>query len=125
MIGAFKMKIKTTNPEIYNLINFLRAQSRTNEAKIWRNLAENLSKSGRSKIVVNIGKLLRLTSEGETVAVPGKVLGSGLIDHKLLVAAFNFTPSAKNKIEAAGGKCIDFYELVRKNPKGSNIKILR
>ncbi len=119
------MKVGTTNPEVQNLINFLHVQARTNKTKIWRSIANYMSKSKRSRIAVNVGKLVRLTSNGETVIVPGKVLGSGLIDHKLIVAASNFSPNARNKIESAGGKCIDLYELVKKNPKGSNIKIIR
>jgi large subunit ribosomal protein L18e len=119
------MKVKTTNPETQSLINFLQVQARKNKIKIWRTLANYLIKSKRSRIAVNIGKLVRLTSEGENVVVPGKVLGSGLIDHKIFIAASNFSPRARNKIEVAGGKCMDFYELVKKNPKGSNIKIIR
>ena len=118
------MKVRATNPEAQSLIQFLNKQASRNKSKIWSSLAEYLAKSKRSRIAVDIGKLVRLTSEGETVAVPGKILGSGLMRHKLIVAAFNFTPGAKIKIEAAGGKCIDFYELVKKNPKGSNIRII-
>ena len=119
------MKVGTTNPEAQNLINFLHVQARTNKTKIWKSVANYLSKTKRSKIAVNVGKLVKLTSDGETVVVPGKVLGSGLIDHRLFVAASNFSPKARNKIEAAGGKCISLYELIKKNPKGSNIKIIR
>lgn len=119
------MKVGTTNPEAQNLINFLHVQARINKTKIWKSVANYLSKTKRSKIAVNVGKLVKLTTEGETVVVPGKVLGSGLIDHRLFVAAFNFSPKARNKIEATGGKCISLYELIKKNPKGSNIKIIR
>lgn len=119
------MKARTTNPESQNLIKFFNKQAKVNKVKIWKYLADYLSKSKRSNIVVNIGKLVRFSSDGDTVAVPGKVLGSGLLNHKLSVAAFNFTPVARTKIEAAGGNCFDFYELVNKNPKGSNIKIIR
>ena len=126
MNGAVRIvKVRSTNPEALSLIQFLNKESKMNKSKIWRSMAEYLAKSKRSRIVVDIGKLVRLTSGGETIAVPGKILGSGLIGHKLIVAALNFTPRAKIKIESAGGKCIDFYELVKKNPKGSNIRIIR
>ena len=119
------MKVNTTNPESQNQIKFFMNQAKINKVKIWRRLAEYMAKPKRSSIAINIGKLVKLTSEGDTVAVPGKVLGSGLIPHKLFIAAFKFTPRAKVKIETAGGECIDFYDLVKKDPKGSNIKIIR
>ncbi len=119
------MKVRATNPEALSLIQFLNKQASMNKSKIWRSLADYLAKPKRSRIAVDIGKLARLTSEGETVAVPGKVLASGFMKHKLIVAAFNFTPRARIKIEAAGGKCVDLYELVKKKPKGSEIRIIR
>ena len=119
------MKTRTNNPESQTLIKLFNKQAKVNKVKIWKSLVDYLSKSKRSNIVVNIEKLVRFSSDGDIIAVPGKVLGSGLLTHKLSVAAFNFTPVARTKIEAAGGKCVDFYELINKNPKGSNIKIIR
>ena len=58
------------------------------------------------------------------MAVPGKVLGAGRIDHPINVAAFAFSEQAKSKILEAKGKCLSFSELVEKNPKGTNVKIL-
>ncbi len=62
--------------------------------------------------------------KGETVVVPGKVLGDGSLDHKLEIAAFKFTQSAKEKIKKAGGKFMSISELIKKNPKGSNVRII-
>lgn len=119
------MKVRTTNPEAKKLTQFLGRHAKKTKSKIWNGLVNNLAKPKRSRITVNVGKLFRLTSDGDTVAVPGKILGSGFIKHGLVVAAYHFTPRAKIKIEAAGGKCENFYELVKKNPKGSNIKIIK
>ncbi len=120
-----KVKLRTSNPEAKKLFQFLDRHAKKTKSKMWKGLVNNLTKPKRSRISVNVGKLFRLTSDGDTVAVPGKILGSGLIKHELIVAAYHFTPQAKIKIEAAGGKCINFYELVKKNPKGSNIKMIK
>ncbi|MBS7659272.1 MAG: 50S ribosomal protein L18e [Candidatus Bathyarchaeia archaeon] len=116
--------IKATNPQLIELIKFLRKKSRENKAKIWRAIAEDLAKPRRRRIVVNISRLNRYTNENDVVVVPGKVLGAGEIDHPIMVAAFSFSKKAREKIERASGKCLTIMELVENNPKGSNVKII-
>ncbi|MEM3672807.1 MAG: 50S ribosomal protein L18e [Candidatus Bathyarchaeia archaeon] len=113
-----------TNPELTKLIRLLKKQSKEKEANIWREIAEKLSKPRRKGIAVNLSHLNRYTQENETVVVPGKVLGAGKIDHSITVAAFAFSETAKEKIKAVKGKCLSVFELVKKNPKGSNVKII-
>lgn len=117
-------KVKTTNPELIELIRFLKKQSREHKAEIWKALAERLSSSRRKRIAVNISRLNRHTKKNEIVTVPGKVLGAGELDHPITVAAFAFSETAKEKIKKARGKCLSLLELAKKNPKGSNIKII-
>jgi large subunit ribosomal protein L18e len=117
-------QVKTTNPELIELIRFLRKQNRENQAKIWRDIAERLSKPSRKRIAVNLSRLNRYTQRNETVAVPGKVLGTGELNHPITVAAFNFSAKAKQKITTKRGKCLSFFDLVKKNPKGSKVKII-
>jgi len=118
-------KANTTNPELTELIRFLKRQSRENKNKIWRKIAEILTKPRRKRIAVNISRLNRYTKRNDMVVVPGKVLGAGEINHPITVAAFAFSKEGENKIKAAKGKCLSFFELVKKNPKGSNIKVIR
>lgn len=68
--------------------------------------------------IINVGQLSQL-KDGATVTLesllesgivtsndgPLKVLGDGSVDVKLTVVASAFTASAKEKIEAVGGKC--------------------
>ncbi|MEM2280735.1 MAG: 50S ribosomal protein L18e [Candidatus Bathyarchaeia archaeon] len=112
------------NPELIGLIRFLRKQSREQKAKIWRAIAEKLAASRRRRIVVNISRINRYTSKNDTVVVPGKVLGAGELNHPVTVAAFAFSETAKQKIKKAKGKCLTIPELIKKNPKGSNVKII-
>jgi large subunit ribosomal protein L18e len=117
-------KVKTTNPELIELIRFLRKQGRENKADIWRDVAERLAKPRRIRAAVNLSRINRYTEENETVVVPGKVLSTGEITHPITVAAVAFSEKAKAKIDAARGKCVPFSDLVKRNPKGSNIKII-
>lgn len=117
-------KTKSTNPELINVVNLLKKQSRENNVGIWRDVAERLSKPRRNSVAVNVSRLNRYTHRSETVMVPGKVLGTGQIGHSLTVGAFSFSAKAREKIEAARGKCLSLDDLVKKNPKGSKIKII-
>ena len=117
-------KLKTTNPELIVLIRDLRKQSQESQTRLWHNLAEDLASSKRSRIAVNISRLNRYTNDGETVVVPGKVLGSGKANHPLTVAAFAFSDVAKSKIQNAKGKCLSIRDLMKKNPTGKNVKLM-
>jgi len=117
-------KSKTTNPELIKLIRFLREQSRKNNVEIWKDVAERLSKPRRKRITVNISRLNRYTEKKETIVVPGKVVGTGKINHPITVAAFAFSETAKEKVKAARGRTLSVVQLIKKNPKGSNIKMI-
>jgi large subunit ribosomal protein L18e len=117
-------KINTTNPELIALIRELKKKSKEKQTELWRSLAERLSTSKRSRIAVNVSRLNRYTKEGETVAVPGKVLGSGKANHPMTVAAFSFSDKAQSKILKAKGSCISIRELMKKNPEGANVKVM-
>lgn len=117
-------KARTTNPELIDLIRFLRKQSKESKTGIWRDIAEHLAKPRRKQLAVNLSRLNRHTKKNEAVVVPGKVLGAGEISHPITVAAFAFSEKAKKKIKTARGKVLSFSELVKKNPKGSNVKII-
>jgi large subunit ribosomal protein L18e len=117
-------KLKTTNPELIMLIRDLKKKSQESQASLWRSLAERLTASKRSRIAVNVSRLNRYTKDGETVAVPGKVLGSGKADHPMIVAAFAFSDVAQAKILKAKGKCLSIRDLMEKNPAGKNVKLM-
>jgi large subunit ribosomal protein L18e len=59
------------------------------------------------------------------VIVPGKVLGTGNIDHPVTVAAFDISDTAKAKLGKIKAQYLTITELLEKNPKGSNVKIIR
>lgn len=117
-------KAKTSNLQLLDLVSYLKKQSREAKVEIWRDIAERLLKSKRRRVTANLSRLNRYTSKNETVAVPGKVLATGEITHPITVAAFAFSGKAREKIESARGKCVSFSDLARKNPKGSNVKII-
>jgi large subunit ribosomal protein L18e len=113
-----------TNIVLRKTIRELYKASRKYRAPIWRALAEELEKPRRKRRVVNISRINRYTREGDVVVVPGKVLGAGILDHKVTVAAIGFSKTALEKIRAVGGEAIHILELISRNPRGSNVKII-
>jgi large subunit ribosomal protein L18e len=119
-----KRQIKSINPNFVSLIRLLKKKSKENNAAIWRDVAEKLSRPKKKRIAVNISKINRHTKENEEVVVPGKVLGAGAMDHPATVAALDFSDQARAKIERAKGKCLTMSEIVEVNPKGANLRII-
>ncbi len=116
---------KTTNPQLTDLIGLLKKESREKQAAIWLDVADHLAKSRSQRVAVNLSQLNRHTKKADVVVVPGKILGSGSINHAVTVASFGISDTAKAKLEAAKAKHITIPELLEKNPKGSNVKIIR
>lgn len=117
-------KVFKTNPNIMELISNLKEKAYVEDAAIWKDIAMRIERSTRRKAQVNLSKINRFSEEDETVLIPGKVLGSGVIDHKVNVVALNFSKMAEEKIKKADGECISIEAILEKNPKGSNIKII-
>lgn len=107
-----------TNPELKKLIADLRSLGTKEKVKLWKRVADDLSKSTRSKREVNLYKIEKYLRDGEIGIVPGKVLGVGEASKKT-VAAFQFSKSAKEKLNA-----MTIRELMNKNPKAKKVRIL-
>ena len=119
-------KIIKTNPNLIELINKLYEQSRSEDAAIWKDVAQRLERSNRRTAEVNLSDIARHAEAGETILVPGKVLSNGNLTEKVDVVALKFSAKEEReeKIESAGGECIAIDEIIESNPKGSNIRIM-
>ncbi len=113
-----------SNEYLVQLIQELKKSSTTNKADIWDRIAEDLSKSTRTRREVNLSTINRSTSANEVIVVPGKVLGAGAVDHSVTVAAFAISAGARQRIIDAKGKVITIMELVKQHPNGKNVRII-
>ncbi|UCG69335.1 MAG: 50S ribosomal protein L18e [Thermoplasmata archaeon] len=115
---------KKSNERLLKLIGYLKKKAHENHAPIWKDVAERLEKPSKSWAEVNIRRLAKHAKKGDTIIVPGKLLGNGTLSAPITVADFSFSDSAKSKIRDSGGKSISIPELVKSNPKGKNIRII-
>ena len=113
-----------TNPILANLIQDLKKKSLEQKANIWKRIALDLEKPTRKRRVVNISRINRHTKENEIIIVPGKVLGSGSLNHKIIISALQFSEGARNKLVEAGSKIVPLPELSNEDPKGKKIRIM-
>ena len=118
------IKSGPTDPNTRALINALRKISTKHDVGIWKRVAELIARPARQRATVNIGKISRHTSAGDIIVVPGKVLGSGSLSHKVTVAALNASTSARTVIVGAGGSLISINELIAQVPKGKGVTII-
>ncbi|HLN90085.1 MAG TPA: 50S ribosomal protein L18e [Candidatus Binatia bacterium] len=116
---------KTTNPQLIDLIGQLKKESKAKQAAIWLDVADHLAKPRSQRIAVNLSHLNRHTKKADVVVVPGKILGTGSIDHAVTVASFGISDTAKAKLDAVKAKYFTIPELMEKNPQGSKVKIIR
>jgi large subunit ribosomal protein L18e len=113
-----------TNPRLNSLIAELNAVSRDSGANVWADIADRLEKPRRTHAEVNLGRIERYAREDETVVVPGKVLGSGVLQKNVTVAAVDFSSTAQKKIEQVGD-AVTLEQIAEQNPDGSNVRVIQ
>ncbi|MDG5774961.1 50S ribosomal protein L18e [Haloarculaceae archaeon H-GB2-1] len=113
-----------SNPRLSSLIADLKSAARNSGGDVWGDIAERLEKPRRTHAEVNLGRIERYAQEDETVVVPGKVLGSGVLQKDVTVAAVDFSSTAKKKIEQVGDS-IELEQALEQNPEGSNVRVIR
>jgi large subunit ribosomal protein L18e len=113
-----------TNPRLNSLIAELKAVSRDSGSPVWADVADRLEKPRRTHAEVNLGRIERYAREDETVVVPGKVLGSGVLQKNVTVAAVDFSSTAQKKIEQVGD-AVTLEQIAERNPDGSNVRVIR
>ena len=118
------VNIMFNNPLWDEMIWILRRAFKKNKKAIWKALEREISKSRKIRREINISRLSAVTKNEEVVVVPGKILGSGEMDHKLTVCAFSISEPAIKKITLVGGKVIGLNELTEKHPDGRGVRII-
>ena len=113
-----------TNPRLSSLIADLKSAARNSGGAVWGDVAERLQKPRRTHAEVNLGRIERYAQEDETVVVPGKVLGSGVLQKEVTVAAVDFSGTAETKIDQVG-EAVSLEQAIENNPEGSHVRVIR
>lgn len=116
--------MKSTNPALRHTVVMLEKAGKKHKSPIWIQASGSLASPSSLKVEVNVGRISRIADSGAKIFVPGKVLGSGTVDKKVVVGAFSFSSSAKQKIESKGGSAFSIEQFLKKFPKGSGVTIV-
>jgi large subunit ribosomal protein L18e len=113
-----------SNPHLRKLIAELKKKAIVDSSPLWKRIATDLEKPNRNRRAVNLSRINRFTKDNETVIVPGKVLGSGVVGHKITVVAFTFSDGAVEKLKKQNCSTLSITEFMQKNPKTSDVRII-
>jgi large subunit ribosomal protein L18e len=109
--------VKITGPTNEHLKSLVKTLSK-DPKPFWKRIAKDLSRAARNRRVVNLKRINSFTKSGETIIVPGKVLGIGSLDHKLTIAAWDFSENALKKIKESNSTPLTIKELYDKKKIG-------
>ncbi|HIH15451.1 MAG: large subunit ribosomal protein L18e [archaeon GW2011_AR17] len=111
-----------TNLHTRTLISELQKAGKT--TPLWKRVAEELESSTRRMVAVNLSKIDKVVKAGEIALVPGKVLSTGSLSKKISIAAFSYSEAAREKI-AKNGETLSLSELLKKNPQGKKVRLVK
>ena len=110
------------NQVVLHMIKDLKQASKKNEAPIWSRLAKLAIKPSARKIV-NLTRINKITKDNDVLFVPGKVLGTGNISHKIILSSFSISATAAKKIIQTGGTIMTYSDMIKKYPTGKDVMI--
>ena len=111
------------NQIVLHMIKDLKQASKKNEAPIWSKIADLALKPSSTKRTVNLTRINKITKENDVLFVPGKVLGTGNLSHKITLSSFSISTTARNKIIKSGGNTMAYSDMIKKFPTGKGVII--
>ncbi len=106
-----------TNVEKSNVKEWIAALEEASKGeryqKLWRKANRLVDVPTRKRIEVNLSKIDENTKEGDNVLVPGKVLSSGSIKHRVNIAAIEFSQQALRGLKGANCNIMGIREMVK------------
>ena len=113
-----------TNQVVLQMAKELKGASKKNNAPIWLRLSELALKPSSARRTINIGQIDKFVKDNDVIVVPGKVLGTGHLLHKITLCSFSISTNAAKKVLQSGGKILSFSELIQSHPTGKGVVII-
>lgn len=80
--------------------------------KLWKRVYRLVEVPARRRPEVNLSKIASNTKAGDNVIVPGKVLSNGAINHKVTIAAMEYSASALKMLKESDCKVVNLKEMI-------------
>jgi large subunit ribosomal protein L18e len=117
-------KTGPSNENLQSLIVDLKKQAIKEDVPLFKRLASELERPTRSRRIVNLSRINMNTEKDDFVVIPGKVLGSGDLDHPVTIAAYKVSTSAISKISSSKSKIVSINDLIKTGIKGKKIRLM-
>lgn len=114
------MKRGPENLNTLLLLNALRKAKRP----VWSDVAKRLRKPRRVRAEVTLSRLDKVTTENQLVVVPGRIVSTGQVTHKMTVGYFAATKSALVRLKQAGVNALPLSQFLQKHGQEKSIKIV-
>ena len=108
------MKLNVEKTNIKQWLSTLEAASKEDRYKnLWKRVHRLSAVPARRRHSVNLYKINTNTKEGANVIVPGKVLSIGPIEHRVTIAAIEYSATALAMLKEANCKVITLKEMTK------------
>jgi len=98
--------------------------ARATKKNLWKDASQAVLASRKNRPVVSIDTISKNSKDGGRVIVPGKVLASGSLKHRVTVAALSFSEGAKKKIVESGGQCVSLSDFMQSSKDVKGVLVL-
>merc|ERR1712232_1009322 len=124
---------KTNTSNLYHglLVKLYAFLARRTDSKFNQIVHKRLNQSNTNRFPMSVSRLVKLANTADEQKKTLVLVGNVLNDERLVtlpalnVCALKFSTAARQRITAAGGRCLTFAELARESPKGQNTLLLR
>lgn len=113
-------KAQRKNKELKETIFEVKKASKNNPKLL--EVARYLVLPRKKQIKVNLGKIDKYSKAGDTIIVPGKVLGEGNLSKKIELVAFKISKKAFQKLKDSGSSFETIKQFLKK--ENQNFKII-
>lgn len=91
---------------------------------IWRDVSKRLMAPQKNRVEKNLGDINRITTDGDVIVIPGKILGNGALSKSITIASYAISKSAAVKLKASKIEHLTIEELVDRHPDGKGVRII-
>ena len=122
MINKSKIEKKLKRKKKSELVETIIKAKKNKE---WLKIAHIISGPTRKQASINLDQIDKETKEGDTILIPGKVLGQGDVSKKIRIVALSFSKSAREKLKERRCEVVSILEEIKVNPKAQGLKVLK
>ncbi len=91
----------------------------------WAKYLRLLSMPAKLHVSVNLSEIDKITSVGDTILVPGKVLSNGEITRRVRICSFGISQSAREKLKKTKSEWVTIAQEIKANSRAEGLKIVR